>query len=273
MPGSVGAVNDQGAPESPDDDPYRSLFRDDAPAQPAPVERDVLVAEEPSTPAEPAPADSQSAPADASQPVVEAAARPDLVDTGRLFRSHRVEGHVDAVPAVTPSHAHRLRTLASVASDAEPAPAAVLLPDAEPVDQPVPPPTTRRTMPSLRLGGSMTALGVTVVVGGTTLLFGLADALLFGPGLGWLTGIALLLSSVLAAMRVRIDTAPSAIFAPPLAFFAAAVTVGQLGQSVASGALSRAVVVFFLLAENWLWIIGATVAALLIVVVRTRQSR
>lgn len=119
----------------------------------------------------------------------------------------------------------------------------------------------------------MTALGVTIVVGGAALVFGLVDALVFGPGLGWLTGIALLIASVLAALRVRLDTAPSAIFAPPLAFFVAAITVGQIGQSVASGALSRAVVVFFLLAENWLWIIGATVAALVIVVVRTRQSR
>lgn len=119
----------------------------------------------------------------------------------------------------------------------------------------------------------MTALGVTIVVGGATLLFGLIDALVFGPGLGWLTGIALIVASVLAALRVRMDTAPSAIFAPPLAFFVAAITVGQIGQSVASGVLSRAVVVFFLLAENWLWIIGATLAALVIVVVRMRQSR
>lgn len=267
MPGSVCAVTEQGTPEAPEDDPFKALFREDAPVAEANAE--VHAADADGTPRD-ADGDASAAPDEASSAP---ASRPDLVDTGRLFRSHRVEGHVDAVPAITPSHAQRLRTLASAPADAEPAPAALLLADAEPVEEAAPPSVRRRSVPALRLGGSMTALGVTIVVGGATLVVGLVDALTFGPGLGWLTGIALVLASILAALRVRLDTAPSAIFAPPLAFFVAAITVGQIGQSVASGALSRAVVVFFLLAENWLWIIGATVAALVIVVVRTRQSR
>ena len=267
MPGSVCAVTEQGNPEAPEDDPFKALFRDDEPVAQANV--DVPAADPDGLPAV---ADGNASVA-ADEASLAPTSRPDLVDTGRLFRSHRVEGHFDAVPAIAPSHAHRLRTLASAPADAEPAPAALLLADAEPLDDAATPPAPRRSVPALRLGGSMTALGVTIVVGGAALVFGLVDALVFGPGLGWLTGIALLIASVLAALRVRLDTAPSAIFAPPLAFFVAAITVGQIGQSVASGALSRAVVVFFLLAENWLWIIGATVAALVIVVVRTRQSR
>lgn len=259
------AVNDQGTPETPEDDPFKALFRDDEPTPQADDASSTSDAVEASHVHE---ADASAAP-DRHTPT----ARPDLVDTGRLFRSHRVEGHVDTVPAILPSHAQRLRTLASAPVDAEPVPAAVLLADTEPSDDVTPPTTRRRSVPALRLGGSMTALGVTIVVGGTALIFGLIDTLLFGPGLGWLTGIAVLLASVFAALRVRLDTAPSAIFAPPLAFFVAAITVGQVGQTVASGLLSRAVVVFFLLAENWLWIIGATIAALIIVVVRTRQSR
>lgn len=258
VPGSVCAVNEQGTPQAPEGDSFEALFRD----EPSPTVN--APSDEPPDSAAHAPDHTDGAPAPT--------ARPDLVDTGRLFRSHRVEGHFDAVPAITPSHAQRLRTLASAPVDAEPAPAAVLLAEPERTDESAPA-VARRSIPALRLGGSMSALGITIVVGGAALLFGLIDAVVFGPGLGWLTGIALVLASVVAAVRVRLDTAPSAIFAPPLAFSVAAVTVGQIGQPVASGMLSRAVVIFFELAENWLWIIGATIAALVIVVARTRQSR
>jgi hypothetical protein len=35
--------------------------------------------------------------------------------------------------------------------------------------------------------------------------------------------------------------------------------------------INRAVVTFFTLADNWMWVIGATLAALVIVVVRRRR--
>jgi hypothetical protein len=50
----------------------------------------------------------------------------------------------------------------------------------------------------------------------------------------------------------------------------ATITVGQVGMSSTGGFLGRVVGTFFMLADNWVWIIGSTVAALAIVLVRGR---
>ena len=64
-----------------------------------------------------------------------------------------------------------------------------------------------------------------------------------------------------------------AIIVPPVAFLVAALTAGQLFIGSAEGSLlNRAVVAFFTLADNWFWILGATAAALVIVLVRRRRG-
>jgi hypothetical protein len=61
----------------------------------------------------------------------------------------------------------------------------------------------------------------------------------------------------------------NAIFAPPIAFFLAAITAGQVDLNAADVS-GRLVAVFFLLGANWIWIVGSTVAALVIVALRRR---
>lgn len=251
-PGSVCAVTTE---SSSDDDPYRDLFRDE-PEQPQ--------ASEPAAPA-------------ADPPPAEPPARSEMVDTGRLFRSVHSEERADAVQAVSRDEVRRLRTLREV--DEEPRPAAVLVSTAppavlaEPVDSPSEREPRMRRRRSRPVGGpGLRSLGVVLSVGLATLLAGLVDALAFGPGLGVLTGIVLLIASALAALRVRRDDASVSVITPPLAYFVTAISVGQIGVVSTGGGIGRVVDVFFTLADNWIWVVGSTVVAAVIVVVRGRQS-
>ena len=114
--------------------------------------------------------------------------------------------------------------------------------------------------------------GAYVIVIGATLIAGLTSALFLGSGTGWLTGLVLLLASALVAARIRIPDASVAVIAPPIAFFLACITVGQIGLSSTGGLVGRVVDVFFALASGWYWVIGPAVVALAIVVWRRRQS-
>lgn len=114
--------------------------------------------------------------------------------------------------------------------------------------------------------------GAYVIVIGATLIAGLASALFLGSGTGWLTGLVLLLASALVAARIRIPDASVAVIAPPIAFFLACITVGQIGLSGTGGLVGRVVDVFFALASGWYWVIGPAVVALAIVVWRRRRS-
>ena len=114
--------------------------------------------------------------------------------------------------------------------------------------------------------------GAYVIVIGATLIAGLASALFLGSGTGWLTGLVLLLASALVAARIRIPDASVAVIAPPIAFFLACITVGQIGLSGTGGLVGRVVDVFFALASGWYWVIGPAVIALAIVVWRRRRS-
>jgi hypothetical protein len=115
-------------------------------------------------------------------------------------------------------------------------------------------------------------VGVYAVVIGATLLFGLVDVFVGGAGLGLVTGLGLLISSAFAALTVRTGDLAVAVIAPPIAFFIAAITIGQIGVTITGGALiGRGVTVFFTLADNWLWVIFSTLLALAIVIVRAQR--
>lgn len=213
-------------------------------------------------------------------------------DTGRLFRSQGVEGHGETVLALDAGRFSRLRTLdrvadepargeAPVESSAEDiAVASLLAPPPAPIPMPqgeaVTPSDSRhrgsRRSPGLGRG-SLRAGGVYLIVIGVTLIIGFANALLGGGSLGWPTGVALLISSIYAAISVRREDDTSAFLIPPVAFLLAALTAGQLFLDANEGSiLNRAVIVFFSLADNWLWIIGSTLIALVIVLVRRRRG-
>jgi len=117
--------------------------------------------------------------------------------------------------------------------------------------------------------GSLTGLGVYAVTIGVTLILAFGETLIFGGEPGVITGIGLLAVSIFAALAVRTYDGIHAIFAPSIAFFVASLTAGQVGITT-TGLTGRAVVVFFLLGSNWIWILGSTAAALVIVALRRR---
>ncbi|HAN71013.1 MAG TPA: hypothetical protein DCQ36_05415, partial [Actinobacteria bacterium] len=114
---------------------------------------------------------------------------------------------------------------------------------------------------------------VYLVVIGLTVVVGFINALLGGGTLGWPSGLALLIGSVYGALVIRRDADSAAFIIPPVAFLVATLTAGQVFLDANEGSLlNRAVIVFFTLAENWIWIIGSTLVALVIVLVRRRRS-
>ena len=223
---------------------------------------------------------------------------------GRLFRSRGAPERDDTITAIGSMQARRLRTLARadesparaaqppvveqapqqqamganpvlpIASSGEPAPALQVMATSDrPLEAPARPPrasrrerTDARERPS---SGSLTALGVYAVTIGVTVILAFGETLFFGGEPGVITGIGLLLVSIFAAFAVRTNDGIHAIFAPPIAFLVACLTAGQVGIT-ATGLTGRAVVVFFLLGGNWIWIVGSTAAALVIVALRRR---
>ena len=209
-------------------------------------------------------------PAPASPPAPDEAS----VDTGRLFRSQGVEGHGDAVLALTSDHGGKLRTL-NRASTAVAADEVVTVTSAEPPRDPQPRTFTKDV--SVEDAGAVKADAdrglrapfVYLIVMGVTVGVAFINAWLSSGKLGWPTGVALLLSSIFAAVTVRRRDDFHAMVVPPLAFALAALTAPQVfvGQ-VISSILNRADIAFVTLAENWIFIIGSTLAAVVIVVVR-----
>jgi hypothetical protein len=299
---------DSGSGRDPIDPDYAALFRPDEALEAIdgdgelhfePIVDPVIDPrdEEPPAPAEAA-VEAQNA-IDA-EPVPESPAGPmvpadPIADTGRLFRSQGVAGHDEAVLALSSDHFGRLRTLDR--QQALPADAAVL-PDASPVDPDrldapgIPAVAADAAMegavtagrPGRRRGPAssagvhhrsrhITGGAVYIIVIGVTLLVGFANALIASGDIGWPTGLALLVSSVYAALTVRREDDTVAVIVPPIAFLLVALTAGQffLGSSAGS-MLNRVVVTFFTLADNWFWVIGATLAALVIVLVRRRRG-
>lgn len=251
----------------PVDPDFARLFRDEAaPLSPEPQ----AVPEPPAPPQEPV----DSAPTSAS------------TDTGRLFRSQGVTGSSTALLAVTSHQGAKLRTLSRSATEPEPAPQE----SSAPADGPVLPPrqadhtqfdaapvaTASASDPGSRgsraAASGITATAVYLLIIGVTVIVAFANALLLGGKVGWPTGLALLIVTVFCALKVRRDDDITVIITPPIAFFIAAITAAQLfiGESQRS-LINRAVVMFFTLAENWVWIIGSTIVAAVIVIVRRRR--
>ena len=207
-----------------------------------------------------------------------------IVDTGRLFRSQGVHGHQEAVLALTSDHFGRLRTLDRREEAGSPGPGVISVGggvpdgDAAAVDDGVElrgsgDQSGEEVRSSSHGARRITGGAVYIIVIGVTVLVGFANALLADGDVGWPTGVALLVSSVYAALTVRRSDDVVAIIVPPLAFLLTAMTAGQLMLGSAEGSLlNRAVIVFFTLADNWFWVIGSTLAALVIVLVRRRRG-
>jgi len=253
------------------DPAYEALFREDDEAHES-------IAPDPTPEAAPEP------PAEAVP-----AAVPEVgVDTGRLFRSQGVEGHPETVLALETGRFTRLKTLERTSvemtpvpdpSDSGADPEVASLIGADPaagVSMSGREPRAGRTRQPRTLGArsarGITGVAVAIIVIGVTVLVGLANAMLGDGILGWPTGIALLASSTYAAIAVRRSSDTIAFLMPPVAFLLATVTVGQafLGPTKAS-LLGRAEVTFTTLGTNWVWIIGSTIVALVIVLVRRRR--
>lgn len=217
---------------------------------------------------------------------------------GRLFRSRGAPEIPDAVTAVGAMQARRLKTMARadeplpppepieeyvaepvsasvrpISASGEPAPALSVMarPPAAPTTQARESRAEGRDERGQSNSGSLTGLGVYAVTTGVTVILAFGETLFFSDKPGIITGIGLVIVSVFAAFAVRTRDAINAIFAPPIAFFVAAMTAGQVGVN-ANGLSGRAVEVFFLLGDNWVWIIGATVASLVIVALRRRLA-
>ena len=237
-------------------DPYARLFRDEPPAATAHqidiqeiLELDAI--EEP--------------------PVSDALPLPDP-GTGRLFRSVGATATPETIPALTSSQMSRLLTVA-------PAPQEVVRvetggSDAVPSLESAQPPSeyTPRDAPTAKAReGRITALGVYAGVIGLTALVAAAQVVTFGGPPGWMAGATLVIVSIAAALGVRRSDDSTAIIAPPLAFLVVALTAGQI-SGAGETLTSRAVAAFFVLGNNWMWIMGATLASLVIVALRRRRS-
>lgn len=118
------------------------------------------------------------------------------------------------------------------------------------------------------------ATGVWLVVIGVTVVMGFADALVVNrTQLGWLTGVSLLVASIYGALVVRREDALIAVVAPPLAFFLATITAGQLTLPPTGDLLVReAFMIVTTLGANAVWIFGSTIVALVIVLIRRRRT-
>ncbi len=223
-------------------------------------------------PDEPAP---ESAPADLAPSSV------DRVETGRVFKSQGVQGNEDALLALPAGRTSKLRTLERVNTPTQ----------SEHISQggialhaPVPDraghipgpeaPQAEQVRSSGRgaVFGSLSALWIYGITVGATLLLGLLDVLIFGGEPGAFTGVGVMGVSIFISLAVRSQDDSQAIFAPAIAFFVMAITVGQINVTDTS-LINRFVSVFFILGNNWFWVIGSTIIALGVVAFRRRSMR
>lgn len=200
--------------------------------------------------------------------------------TGRLYRSAGAEGPAAAVaiPALelanTPAEPIRISTTSGAPaphleaadyddSDSKDFNSSEFADSAK---------SPRMTVSAATHPAGLTYSGVAVVILASTILVGFIDAFI-NHHLGWLTGIALIASSVYAALNVRlVDVWAPAILAP-LGFMAATLTAGQLTRSsTGSWFVREGYMIFRSLAVNAPWIIGATAICAGIAIWRRRQA-
>lgn len=284
-PGSRGP-NEASAPEPVD--PYASLFR---PAEePLAVsvvdEADAVVVDDASEAVASEAVVSEAVVSEAVEHAPAASPPVERPGTGRLFRSAGAAPADGALPAISSSQASRLRTMVPAS---EPSPPPVRVDEgvnAEPIaavpvitasDHPEEPVNARARRSSRSIdrdsasrGGRLTGMGVYALVIGVTVVAGFVNVLLFGPEINAITGVVLAVVSVVAALLVRRADDVTAIIAPPLAFGLAAVTAAQIGLSTTTLA-NRFITAFFTLGNNWFWVIGSALAAMVIVAVRRRS--
>jgi len=216
--------------------------------------------------------------------VVDPATPREPSDTGRLFRSSRAESST-AIIAIRPDQALKLRTLtptpgparaesaAPITISSTAAPAAALLPPVEYETEGKR--SSRRELPRIpSIDGGFTSMAAYLFVIIVTLVAGTIDAFAFGEGLGAFTGVFLLISTVIAALRVQVQDAIVPVLAAPIAMLIAAATVGQLNLGNAGTSMtSRSVEFFFTFANNWIWIFGSVLIALIVMIARRSRSR
>ena len=219
----------------------------------------------------------------------------DTAPAGRLYRSTGAEGPAAAmaIPALAaaPASAGPIRISSDSASQTPQTAPSQAPPLSRPVGTeygraavvdsqtsiPVADSTSEKS-PRLSLHPSVHAAGLTyngaaVVIFASTILVGFVDALL-NHRLGWLTGIALVASSIYAALNVRLADLWAPAILAPLGFMAATLTAGQLTRgSSGSWFVREGYMIFRSLAVNALWIIGATVIAAGIAYWRRRQTQ
>jgi hypothetical protein len=136
---------------------------------------------------------------------------------------------------------------------------------AAPSERDRPGPTHRNTADT----GTPPWAGVISIVAATVLV-GIVDVFLTG-GIGWLTGGALLISSLYAALTIRPSDGYWIIVTPPLAFLGTVVTVGQATVSGSGFLVRQGLLIPLTLGRNAGWIIAATAAAAIIVSLRRRR--
>lgn len=204
---------------------------------------------------------------------------------GRLYRSVGAEHLPEAIPALTTSQAGRLRTV-KVSSDRsteraapeivriseEVAAAGSVLIAEELAPLPVEEFAPRaQPLTSNKKDGKLTALGVYALVLLVPTIVALLQAFIFGSAPNAITGIVMIIVAGVAALLVRSADDFTAIIAPPIGFLLITLTAGQINLN-ASSITGRLVDVFFTLGNNWMWIVGSTGIALLIVALRRRRA-
>lgn len=244
------------------EDPYANLFR---PVEPEIVEIEVEI-EQPSS------------------------ATPEPAETGRVFKSLGVTGHEEALVAVPVHKAGKLRTLTrddSQRTNVIPVSTSTVIgtdtsnleaSNVEVLEEPAVKVRTERSTRARSSSarpefiGSLSALWVYAITIAVTMIFSLGDVLIFGGLPGFLSGLGLLLATIFVSFAVRQSDDIHVIYAPAIAFFLMAITVGQINVT-ANSFFDRLIEVFFILGGNWIWILGSTAFALTVVAIRRRSLR
>jgi len=214
-------------------------------------------------------------PAPEPAPIDEASHQVDRAETGRVFRSQGVQGNEEALLALPTGRISKLRTLERVDTpsiDEHASQADHVSQQGIPMDAPAPREKRTRSGGRGAVFGTLNALWIYGITIGAALIFGLLDVLIFGGEPGALAGIGLLLVSIFVSLAVRSQDDSQAIYAPAIAFFVMAITVGQINVTDTS-LINRFMSVFFILGNNWFWVIGSTIIALGIVAFRRRSLR